>query len=256
MSRAESPCRRRSMLAAMLLCLCLAFPSRAQAAEPLRLNSADPAPLSRPGGTGINDRIVAEAYRRNGLPVRLVRLTAERALLNANEGIDDGIYVRIAGLERVYPNLVMVPEPVGEFLFTAFTKDPAMRVNGWDGLKPYHVGLVTGWKIVEAHTAGVRARTSVKNEESLFALLDKGRVEVVVLDLLTGLEAARSRGYQGVRALSPPLERRNMHIYLNKRHADLVPKLAAALREMKRDGTIERLTRAGLAGVGIAQEAP
>jgi polar amino acid transport system substrate-binding protein len=236
-------------IALCLLCLIFTLPVCAKGAETLVLSAANTAPRVRPDGTGFEDRIVAEACRRAEIPVRLVILPSERAMQNADQGIDDGNYVRIAGLERLYPNLIMVPEPVSEFLFTAFTKDPAiMRVDGWNGLKPYHVGLINGWKIVEANTTGVRTRTGVKNEEALFALLEKGRVDVAVLDLYTGLEAVRSLGYQGMRALSPPLERRQMYIYLNRRHENLVPKLAAALRDMKRDGTMERLTRAGLAG--------
>lgn len=241
---------RLARLLAALLLFVLALPVCAKGAGILTLNSADPAPLSRPDGTGYTDRIVTEAFHRIGVPVQLVRLTAERALQNANQGIDDGIYVRIAGLERLYPDLIMVPEAITEFLFTAFTKDLAMQVKSWEGLKPYHVGLINGWKIVEANTTGVRTRTGVKNEEALFTLLEKGRVEVVVIDLYTGQEAVRSLGYQGVRALSPPLERRDMYIYLHRRHLGLAPRLAEALRAMKRDGTYQRLVRAGMGETG------
>jgi polar amino acid transport system substrate-binding protein len=237
----------RLLTAALLLGLLLALPAQAAGAGEgaLVLSTADPAPRSRPDGTGSLDRIVAEACRRLDLPVRLVQLPAERALQNANQGVDDGTYTRIAGLTRLYPNLVMVPEPISEFVFTAFTRDPAVRVQGWADLKPYNVGFINGWKIVEASTTDVRSRTSVKDETALFALLDKGRAEVVVVDLYSGQEVIRSSGYQGMRALAPPLERRDMFLYLHKRHADLVPRLADALRQMKRDGTFERLIRAG-----------
>jgi polar amino acid transport system substrate-binding protein len=231
-----------------LLLFALALPVCAKGAGPLVLSAANTAPRVRVDGTGFEDRIVSEACRRAGIPVRLVILPSERAMQNANQGFDDGNYVRIAGLERLYPNLLMVPEPVSEFLFTAFTKNPALRIDGWDGLKPHGVGIITGWKIVEANTTAVRFLTSVKNEEALFSLLEHNRVEVVVMDLHSGLEIIRSKGYQNMRALSPALERRDMFIYLHKRHAELVPKLAEALRAMKRDGTIDRLTKAGLAG--------
>lgn len=231
---------------AALLCLLAVLGVRpALAAQPLVLNSADLAPRSRPDGTGILDRIVAEAFRRLGLPVRLVQLPAERALQNANQGVDDGTYTRIAGLTRLYPNLVMVPEPISEFVFTAFTRDPAVRIQGWADLKPYNVAFINGWKIVEANTMDVRSRTGVKDEAALFALLDKGRAEVVVVDLYSGQEVIRCSGYQGMRALAPPLERRDMFLYLHKRHAALVPKLTEALRAMRRDGTLRRFTRAG-----------
>lgn len=232
---------------AALFCLLAILGARpALAAQTLVLSSADPAPRSRPDGTGILDRIVLEAFRRIGVEVKLVQLPAERALQNANQGVDDGTYTRIAGLTRLYPNLVMVPEPISEFVFTAFTKDPAVRVQGWADLKPYSVAFINGWKIVEANTLDVRSRTGVKDEAALFALLDKGRAEVVVVDLHSGQEAIRSSGYQGMRALAPPLERRDMFLYLHKRHAALAPKLAEALRNMRRDGTLQRFTRAGL----------
>ena len=235
-------------IASIALCLLLTLPVCASGAGALVLNTADPAPFSRPEGTGLNDRIVSEAFHRLGIPVRVVRLTAERALQNVSSGIDDGIYVRVAGMERLYPNLVMVPEPVCEFLFTAFTKDPAMQVKSWMDLDPYNVGLITGWKIVEANTTGARSVTGVKDGEALFALLEHRRADVVVMDRYSGQEVIRRNGYQGMQALDPPLARRDMYIYLNKRHAPLVPRLAAALRQMKRDGAMDRLKQAGLAG--------
>lgn len=233
-------------LTTCLLCLflTLALPLRARGAEALVLSTADPAPFSRPGGAGTNDHIVLEAFQRLGIRLRLERLTAERALKNVDQGTDDGVYARIAGMERQYPNMVMVPEPVCEFLFTAFTKDPALTVRRWEDLKPLNVGFINGWKIVEANVGGARSVQRTRDGEMLFAMLDFGRADVVVMELYSGLELIRSKGYQGMRALNPPLERRDMHLYLNKRHADLVPRLDAALREMKRDGTMERLTRA------------
>ncbi len=232
-------------LTTCLLCLCLALPVCSPGAETLVLNTSHDPPRSRPDGGGYEDRIVAEAFRRIGLGTRLVHLPSERALQNVNQGIDDGNFSRVAGLAAQYQNLVMVPEPVDEFLFTAFTRDTSIHVQRWEDLKPFNVGLITGWKIVEANTRDARSVTTVKDEEALFALLDRGRADVVVADLYFGQELLRSKSYQGVRALSPPLERRNMYLYLNKRHADLAPRLAAALREMKRDGTMERLTKAG-----------
>lgn len=246
MSLYAYPLTRVPRLLALLCLFALGWPLCAAGAETLVLNSADPAPLSRPGGTGLNDRIVAEAFHRLGIRVQLVRLPAERALQNADQGIDDGTYARIPGLSASYPNLVMVPETIAEFLFTAFAKDQSIQVADWAGLKPYNVGLITGWKIVEANTRDARSVFGVKNEQALFALLEHGRADVVVLDLYSGKEAIRSMGLVGVRALSPPLARRDMHLYLNKRHADLVPKLDAVLRQMRRDGTIRRLTRDGL----------
>lgn len=240
-------CLASGLLAALL------FQTAALAAGPnqtpaLVLNTDGAAPHSRPDGTGFEDRIVAEAFRRIGVPVKLVMLPSERCLQNANQGIDDGNYVRIAGLEKSYPNLVMVPEPVSEFVFTAFTRAPELKVSSWSDLRRHQVVIVNGWKVAERQLDGAPRLKTARDEEALFALLDKDHAEVVVAGLHAGREIIRAHGYAGMRALAPPLAVEPMHLYLNVRHAALAPKLSEALRAMRRDGTLTRLIRAGLAG--------
>jgi polar amino acid transport system substrate-binding protein len=233
--------------AAALCCLLAVLGVRlALAAQPPVLNTDGAPPHSRADGTGFEDRIVIEAFRRIGVAVKLVQLPSERALQNADKGIDDGNYVRIAGLAGLYPNLIMVPEPMSEFAFIAFTRDPELKAAAWADLRKHRAAIVIGWKIAEQHLEGAPSLTRVRDEESLFTLLDKGRVEVVVSSLHSGAAIIRAHGYTGVRALAPPLSVQPMYLYLNKKHAALVPKLAEALRNMRRDGTLQRLTRAGL----------
>jgi len=235
---------------AALLYVAMVLVARPAQAGPLVLNTDGAPPHARADGTGFEDRIVAEAFRRIGVTVKLVMLPSERCLQNANQGIDDGVYVRVAGLEKLYPNLAMVPEPMSEFVFTAFTRAPGLKVSGWNDLRQRQVAIVAGWKVVEKNLAGATNLKNVRDEEALFALLDKGRVEVVVGGLHAGREIIRAHGYQGLHALAPPLAVEPMYLYLNARHAALVPKLSEALRAMRRDGTLQRLTRAGLAGNG------
>lgn len=242
-------------LLTLLLTLPLALPASAAGVHTLVLNTDGAPPHSRPDGTGFEDRIVTEAFRRLGMAVRLVQLPSERCLQNADQGIDDGNYVRIAGLTRLYPNLVMVPEPVSHFPYTAFTREPGLQVAGWADLRGRRVAAVTGWKLVERNLEHVAQLQLVRDEEALLALLDKGRAEVVVSGQHTGQEIIRRKGYQGLRALLPPLANPPMYVYLHKRHAELAPRLAEALRQMRRDGSIERLTKAGLARAGLTEAA-
>lgn len=240
-------------LTTVIVCLLAALgvvPALAQGQTPaLVLNTDGAPPHSRPGDTGFEDRIILEAFRRIGVAVRLVRLPSERALKNANQGIDDGSYVRIAGLSAQYPNLVMVPEPMSEFSFTAFTRDPALNVSTWDDLRSRRTGVVTGWKIVEQNLAGGPFLSRARDEEALFALLDRGRVEVVVSSLYSGMEIIRRHRYRNMRALAPPLDVQPMYLYMNKKHADLVPLLDQALRQMRQDGSLKRIMALGLQGI-------
>lgn len=232
-----------------LLGLLLLRPAPSPAESPLVLNTDGVSPHSRPDGSGFEDRIVTEAFRRIGRAVVLSHLaSSERCLKNVNDGHDDGNYVRIRGVERDYPNLVMVPEPVSRFSFTAFVRQDGPKNLTWEGLAGRRVGYANGWKLAEQRLKGRQNVSVARDEEALFALLAAGRVEVIVAGLHGGGEILRTRGYKDLRPVLPPLESRDMFLYLHKRHQALVEPLAAALRAMRADGTMARLVREGGGG--------
>lgn len=207
----------------------------------IELSAADGPPYSTPDGDGVADRIVREAFRRAGVPVRVLYAPSERSLLNVNEGIVDGEYLRISGLESKYPNLVLVPEPICEYEFTAFARNRGIRIGGWESLRPYTVGFITGWKILEENVTGVKFLTKVKDDAALFELLRSERADLIIFERLQGEAYLKLTGGKGILALKPPLARRKMYLYLNRRNASLAPTLAEALRQMKQDGTTRRI---------------
>ncbi|MRR34891.1 transporter substrate-binding domain-containing protein [bacterium] len=227
-------------LLVFLLFAAVLFPAGAHG-RLLALSASDAPPYSTPDGSGIADRIVREALRRAGVTAKFVTAPSERSLVNANEGIVDGEYLRIAGLEKKYPNLVMVPEPICEYEFAAFAKDRGIGIKGWKSLRPHNVGYITGWKILEENVTGVKSLTTVNNEDVLFELLRSGRADVVIFERFGGDAYLKRTGTKDIHPLSPSLARRRMHLYLNRRNASLVPVLAKALGQMKQDGTWRRI---------------
>ena len=242
----------------MLWCIPLlmlqALPLNAQPVT-LSLNTYAGPPLSTPAQTGYYDQILLEAFRRLGVAVTIGHLPAERSLQNADRGIDDGDFVRIAGLEQQYPNLLMVPEKIDDLEFVAFTRHLRLKTTSWNTLQPYHVGIVRGWKILEENLAGVRQLTAVKDQEQLFNLLKHNRMDVVVYARKEGYSLLWNQGVTDGVALEPPLVVKSMHLYLNRKHAAMVPPLAAILRQMKSDGTYAAIARQTLTRF-IPTEAP
>ena len=225
-----------------VLLVMMAGLARAAEAPVLVLNDTNEPPFTTPDGRGFLDAIAGEAFRRAGVRLRLVKLPAERALLNANAGVEDGDLVRIAGLEAQYPNLVRVPEKLLDWEFAAFGKDAALPARG-DILRTRPVGHIRGWKIYEQQLAGASQVVTAEDTEQLFRQLQRDRIEIALYERWQGLSRIRHLGLTGVHVLEPSLARREMFIYLHKRHTALVPKLAAALRAIKAEGLYDRLYR-------------
>lgn len=189
---------------------------------------------------GYMGRIAREAFRRIGIKISIKSLPGERALINANNGLDDGDLLRIPGMEKLYPNLVRIPEKVMDFEFVAFTLDPHIQIKDLAGLAPYTVAYVTGWKFYEQNVHLAKHITRVRNMRALFKLLKKDRSDIVLAERWQGLWAAKQLGLK-VRLLQPPFKVFGMYMYLHKRHAALVPKVSRALVAMKQDGTFQRI---------------
>lgn len=225
------------VLRIVILVLLAWLSAPALAAEPLRLNTGVGAPYVLPDRQGFLDLLVAEMFRRVGLTAEVnVFPSAERALINANSGVDDGDAMRVRGLERLYPNLVRVDEKMIDNDFVAYSTRHRFMTRGWDDLKPYSVAYITGWKVFETNLKGGFQVTEVQDPEQLFTLLQGGRADAVLFEKWQGLWHARSRGL-AVHEHQPPLLRTEMFLYVHTRHAALAAALAAALRQMKQDGS-------------------
>jgi polar amino acid transport system substrate-binding protein len=187
-------------------------------------------------------KLSEEAFSRIGLPVQLVSLPSERSLHAANAGDVDGEGLRVAGLSEQYPNLIQVPERYISISFVAFARDASIRLDqSWASLAAYRVSFITGWKLFEAQASQARTITKVDTPEQMFRMLDSGRVDLALYTLADGQALVRREAMMSVAALSPSLKDVDMYLYLNQRHAALVPRLAKALRDMKADGTYNRI---------------
>lgn len=220
----------------------------------LILNNTNEAPFTTTDKKGFLDAVAGEAFLRAGVQLQLVKLPAERGLINANAGIEDGDLTRIAGLEAQYPNLVRVPEKLIDWEFAAFSKNPALSTS-WDVLRARPIGHIRGWKIYESQLAGAPAVVSSDDPAQMFRQLQLNRIEVALYERWLGLSLLKRQGIKGVVPLEPSLARREMFIYLHKRHAALVPKLAEALREIKAEGLYDRLYREHVLSLAVVSAA-
>ena len=230
---------RSKLLLLLALFLGLSFAARAD--KPSITVSTNNTPLDR---QALHD-LSKEAFRRIGVDFKLVSLPSERSLHSANLGEVDGEGLRIAGLSGQDPNLVQVPERYIGISFVAFARDATIRLDqGWESLKPHRVAFINGWKMFEANASGARSVSKVDKPEQMFLMLDSGRIDLALYTRADGVALARSMGLGAIAPLAPALKDVDMFLYLHKKHESLAPRLAQALREMKADGSYNRILTA------------
>lgn len=218
----------------------LALPALAQQPPTLTI-STNNTPLDRKALA----QLAQEACGRVGVGLRLVSLPSERSLLAANQGEVDGEGLRVAGLEENYPNLLRVPERFIGISFVAFATNPAISLaEGWASLQPHRVAFINGWKMFEANATGARVVHKLDRPEQLFQMLAAGRIDLALYTRADGLALVRQLGLPGIAPLAPALRDVDMYLYLHHKHQGLVPRLAKALREMKADGSHQRILAA------------
>jgi polar amino acid transport system substrate-binding protein len=221
----------------LTLWVTFALTMSAFAQSTITFNSADNPALPR--STAMKE-VLTEVFARMGIGFRVVYLPSARALKNANDGIEDGNFLRTGGI-KAYPNLIQVPENISKVEIVGFSKDPGMTIKGWNSLKPYHVSYVTGWALCDRNLSGTESLITVRNEELLFTLLAKDRAEIGIFGRVAGYQTMKRLQITGIEALSEPLYADDLYFYINKKHEKLIPTIVKTLREMKSDGTYDRI---------------
>lgn len=239
--------RRAGLYALSVACALWLGAAPAGAAPKIVLTSGVLAPYTTADRQGFLDQLIAAVFRELGLEAELLiyPTATERGLRNANEGVDDGLAMRVAGLERQYPNLIRVPEPVAINDFVAISIRYRFATRSWASLQPYGVSYIIGWKVFEQNVPTGRELMLVRDADQLFTLLARDRTDVVLYERWQGLAKTRAMGLQ-VQVMEPPLVRTPMYIYLHKKHAALVPRVAQALARLKHNGSYDRIHDATL----------
>ncbi len=137
--------------------------------------------------------------------------------------------------------MVIVPEAITTLRLAVFTKGLEFPVEGWDSLKPYRNGARIGAKILEKNVPQDRERVMLPTNTQLFKMLADGRIDTVVDWENFGLGVIKELQLTRIKALPNAVVVKDFFHLLHMKHSDLVPQITESLKQMKKDGSYQRI---------------
>ena len=191
----------------------------------------------------ILERRLQNAFERIGLKCKLIDPgSAQRALVMANEN-GDGDANRVPTIKQIAPkdteNLIQIPESINAIKFYVYTNGPILSVNSYKALDNFRNGFRVGTKILEKNIPD--KRIILPNATRLFQMLNDERLDTVIELPFIADKIIKENNYSGITKLIPPLIDVPSYIFIHKKHRALIPDIANALKEMKADGTFEKI---------------
>lgn len=203
-------------------------------------------------------RTYAEAFRRLDVPLQIVVYPLQRLSVMLEQGSIDGEMLRARGYATAHPTLVRVDESVFDVGFALFVANPAHSLHRIDQLASttmngiYRRGVLFCESALKAAMPPGRLADITDTPQGLHMLL-AGRTDFLCDVDASVLNALYSSEFKGVTTIRKMLEVGTaipLYPYLHPRRAELAPRLAAALKQMKAEGLVERYRLEALRELG------
>lgn len=221
---------------------------------------ADPSLISFQWARLINE----EAFRRMGFAVKIVNIPLARRNALLLEDAIDGELSRTHAYADTHPELVRVEESVMDYTFSIFAVQPGLRARTLEDLRTgllvveYRRGILVCENALKKSIPPERLSTVASSEQGVRKLL-AGRSDVFC-DIDTFVDQVRRSGEvpeaDKLRKLFD-IAAVPAYPYLFRKHAELAPRMAAILKQMKAEGLMEvyrrQAERQAGAGAGAKQ---
>jgi len=174
------------------------------------------------------------AYEAIGQDVSFHFQPSKRSLLEVNSGKYDAELAQIQGVEDLFPNLEMVPEPIFEVSVSAVVrKSSDITSVSWDDLQTLTFATPFIKRLVENRTGGDSGIT-VQSPRDIVHMVSHERVDVGIMLTIDAIEYAALDNK--VIVVSKLVEKRLLYHFVHQKHRELIPALTKALREINKKG--------------------
>lgn len=176
--------------------------------------------------------LLTEVYNELNINPKFVFTSFKRSLIDVDKGIADAEAFRASVVDTIYPDIIIVNEPLFYIRIMAYTSNPNLNVLSWNNLAGLKVGIIRGIKLSEEYTKNVDIVSSNTHEEA-FKLLVKYRVDVVISGELVADKIISN--YPNFNFNKHVLEESPAYHFVNIKHKNLIPELEKAIKKLNKN---------------------
>ena len=205
-------------------------------------------------------RTYQELFKRLGVPLEMRTMPSARLAVELAAERIDGDVGRPLVFADSHPGLVRVEEPIMGIVFGLWSVNPKITLQRLDQLAGsglsvnFTRGVVECERLFQTLLPATRV-TAVTTTVNALNMLHLSRT-----DLHCGIDLAvlSDAGGAELSGLPPPIKLFNvgetipLFLYLQHKHAGMVPQIDATLKKMKAEGVLEQIRRESLADFKLA----
>lgn len=228
----------------LLLCFVILIDFKAYAAEN-QMEIVTYKSRESPDGKFL-DLIYTEAFKRLKMIFIYKEYPAKRSFYMSDSGEADGELSRVYSYNKEHPNFIRVEEPHWTSGFIAVAADPSIHLNGWESLRgtDYKVNYKLGIKGCEVNLPKVVRPEKLEMVTEVFHAYKKilvGRADIFVGAELNAASLLESDEFKNSELrIVGVMEKFTAHMFLHKKHTELVSELSDVLKEMKEEGLLKK----------------
>lgn len=237
----------RKLIFSILILCCLSIPTQAKqtSQKHFRFGAVEESSFI----AEFHNKILVEAFRRNGLTCEIVivpDLQTLSKMVDAGELDGDTRRVKNFAKNGDHPGYVRINESVLSLEIRPYSLSE-YSIESWGDLEPLEltVGCIKGSELVEHSLERHAPDTPVwrfdSRLEAMQALRDGGVQMVIVANQYLAREILQLKEFKNSEIHElPTLRKIDIYSYFFRKHAALAPVIAKTLRQMKKDGTIQK----------------
>ncbi|WP_108652927.1 substrate-binding periplasmic protein [Dongshaea marina] len=191
---------------------------------------------------GISIAIYQEAFKRLDVKVEFIQLPWPRCERDVIHGKYDAILDNASLPGYIHPLIPTAFYPLG-----AYVKQGSPLTNfRWGETSDKRVGMVRGYDYTPKISEHLDWEITLsKSDEQLLLLLDRNRVDYIILDYFAAPILSKKTGVK-IRPLNSFLDSTPLYLCFNKKHSALVDRLGPILLDMLLDGTLDKIYQKSL----------